>query len=93
MSKIVSAAAIARSDSQVSTVVEGETVVLQLETGNYFSLNEVGAVIWEELSQPRNFAELCSRVLAEYDIDEETCHKDVLALLERLDAEKMIVLR
>jgi hypothetical protein len=92
MSKITLGTTIERSNSQVSTEVEGETVILQLESGNYFSLNEVGAFIWGELTQPQVVQDLCTRVLEEFDVEGDECERDVMKLLEQLLTEEMIAL-
>lgn len=92
MAEISLSSTVRRSESQVSTQVEGETVILQLESGNYFSLNEVGAVVWDELDQPRVVQDLCDRVLREFEVEPSTVVDDVLSLLEQLLSEEMIVL-
>ena len=79
-----------RTEAQVSTAVEGETILLQIESGNYFSLNEVAAFVWQELDQPRTVAHLCERLLSEYDSEPEDCFNDLLALLEMWESEGMI---
>lgn len=75
---------IKKTEAQVSATVEGETVVLQLASGTYFSLNEVGDLVWKLLDQPRRVEELCASIVAEYEVDEEQCHADVRALLDEM---------
>src|SRR5690606_39638202 len=65
MGTVGSTTTVKKSSAQVSTLVEGETIVLQLETGTYFSLNEVGVVVWEALDQLRTVEELKDKVLSE----------------------------
>jgi len=90
MKSLAAATLLRKTDAQVSTDLQGETIILQLESGNYFSLNEVGVVVWRELDQPRTVAQLCAKVLAEYEVDEAECARDVGALIERLIAEHML---
>lgn len=90
MENLSSTTRVRRSSQQVSTLVEGETIILQLESGTYFSLNEVGAVVWNALDEPRTLQELNQCVLAEYDVDAARCSNDVRALLENLLGERMI---
>jgi len=81
-----------KTDTQVSTPLKDETILLQLESGQYFSLNELGSFIWAELSTPQTVADLCAKVLSEYEVDELTCVSEVTALLQHLEQEKMIEL-
>ena len=70
--------------------MEGETIVLQLESGTYFSLNEVGVTVWNALDEARTVNDLKERVLAEYNVEDAQCSADIRALLEDLLKEKMI---
>jgi hypothetical protein len=92
MGDIATDTLIRRTDSQVSTAMEGETILLQLESGNYFSLNEVGALVWNELEAPRTVQQLCERVCAEYEVDVQLCLRDVTQLIEHLLKEQMVEL-
>ena len=47
MSTLVTAA-----DDAISTEVSGEAVILHLEDGVYFGLNEVGSRIWGLVAEP-----------------------------------------
>lgn len=92
MGDIATDTLIRRTDSQVSTAMEGETILLQLESGNYFSLNEVGALVWNELEAPRTVQQLCDRVCSEYEVDAQHCLRDVTQLIEHLLKEQMVEL-
>lgn len=80
-----------RADSQVSTEIKGETVLLQLGSGKYFSLNPVGNLIWTQLAEAKTVSELCAAVMTEYDVELERCLPDVLRLLSDLHASQFIL--
>ena len=42
-----------RSKHQVSSCLDDEVAILNLESGMYFGLDEVGAFIWEALNEPQ----------------------------------------
>ncbi len=68
-----------------------ETVLLNSESGVYFSLNEVGGFIWERLSEEaRTYEDLVDSVMAEYDTDEAACRKDIQDILEEMEKEKLV---
>ncbi len=74
----------------IHTEVNGEMVLMHVERGFYFSLNEVGAFIWKNLEQPESVEKLCSLVQQEFDVSEEQCREDVLSLVEQLGAEGLV---
>ncbi len=74
----------------VSSDVGGQTVVLGIETGKYYSLNEIGSRIWGFLQQPRTIGEVRDLTVSEYAVDAAQCEADLLALFERLADEKLI---
>ncbi len=82
---VVSAAA-----RQVSSEVKGEQVILDLEDGTYYGLDTVGARIWVLLQEPRAAACICETIMAEYEVEQERCQRDVLALLLQLAERKLI---
>jgi hypothetical protein len=86
-------AIVVATDSQVSTALGAETVILDFNKGSYFGLNEVGTTIWSRLNQPQSVRELCNAVLAEYEVDPDTCQRDVLMLLEELRKKGLIEVR
>ncbi|HEY2525706.1 MAG TPA: PqqD family protein [Candidatus Binataceae bacterium] len=69
---------------QVSCDLEGEAAVLNLKTGVYYGLDEVGASVWRMLDGPRRVDELVDALLGEYEVDREECQRDVIALLGEL---------
>jgi hypothetical protein len=86
--------ALRRRPTRAATVIArdlGEELVL-LDTRNeqYFSLDEVGAFIWQLVDGQRTVADLVAAVAAEYDAQEPTIQQDTLELLEHLATEELI---
>ena len=76
---------ITTSDDVVARVVAGETVLLNLATGTYFGLNEVGGRVWQWLDDEGcTLAEVSEKVQAEFEVSGEVAEADLLALLDRL---------
>ena len=59
--------------------VDGEVVALNHESGSYIYLNTSGSFIFNLLegSEPRTVEWLRSQVAKEYEVDAETCHREV----------------
>ena len=72
------------STTQISARVESDTVVLNTESGRYFSLTEVGSTIWEALQQAHTAEELISTVSNAYDVTVETAARDFYTFLGAL---------
>jgi hypothetical protein len=70
--------------------LEGEAVILSLKNGKYYGINGVGACIWKAMENPANLREIQSAVMREYDVDKETCRREVLSFLEKMTAEELI---
>ncbi len=79
------------SDKQISTRMNDEEMILNHEKGEYFSLNEVGTLIWAALKTgEKTVEELEKLVLEKYDVNPEECRSDIESLLEELLNEKLI---
>ncbi len=70
--------------------VENEAVVLDLNSSDYFSLNETGLLIWEKIGEGSNLEELAEAVAAEYDVEEKAAKTDVKKLVDELLKKKLI---
>jgi coenzyme PQQ synthesis protein D (PqqD) len=70
--------------------IEEETVLLDLDSGLYFALNEVGARVWELCDGDRSLDDIVAVVTSEYDVDTKTARADVTELLEQLAGERLL---
>lgn len=72
---------IMRDPDIIATDMDGETVMMSIEQGQYFGLSGVGPFLWDLLAEPMSVGDICARVLQEYEVDEETCRTDVSAFV------------
>jgi hypothetical protein len=77
-------AVIVRGDGQVSTVVDDKAVLMSVDNGKYYHMEEVGTRIWNLIESPVSVNALCRSVMEEFEVDGPTCEADVLALLSKL---------
>lgn len=59
-------------------------MLLDLEHGQYYTLNEVGSRIWTMVCEGLPFAEITDRVCAEYDVSRGQGERDAALLLRQL---------
>ncbi len=78
------------SKNQVSAHLGDEAVILHLEDGVYFGLNQLGASIWHLLESPRTVAEIREAIMAEYEVEPQRCEQDLLHWLKELQHQGLI---
>jgi hypothetical protein len=83
---------VATSDDAVFREMDGESVLLNLETGMYFGLDEVGTRIWRLAAENGSLRSVQARLIEEYDADPATIERDLLALAEALVSKGLWIL-
>lgn len=66
------------------TDFNNEKVMMDLDQGKYFALNDVGSRIWELTKENTTVQDIIDELLKEYDIDEETCKTEVINYIKDL---------
>jgi hypothetical protein len=90
MADIVDSTIISRSPSVLTAEVDGEVVMMSIQQGQYFGLDDIGSDIWKRIEPPCSFAALIDGLAADYDADRATILADVHSLLLRM-AEQDVV--
>src|SRR5438093_418349 len=71
---------IAIHETAVFRELDGEVIVLNLETGDYFGLDEVGARFWSLLGQHPSVRQVVDIMSGEYNVARDTLEADLLGL-------------
>jgi hypothetical protein len=79
-----------RREGVAAQVADGEAVLLDIESGEYFSLNSVGSRIWELCDGTRSTAEIVSILCGEFDVVEDVATADAHEILDELRNEKLV---
>lgn len=69
----------------------GTLVLLDLEGGQYYALDEVSARVWELCDGERGISAIVEAIGTEYDAPVETIREDVLAFLQEMLDENLLV--
>ena len=64
--------------------LRGEFVLLNLSSGRYFGLDEVGTRMWNAFTTSGSVQAACAVLLTEYDVDGDVLRRDLFDLLEKL---------
>jgi len=81
---------VAIGEDVVSRDLEGEAVILNLESGIYFGLDKVGTRIWSLLQEDGSLRRAFEAVQHEYDVAPEKLEGDLLRLVEELRAKGLL---
>ena len=79
-----------RDPALISAAVGKEIAMLHVDSGRYYFLNDIAAVVWEHLEAPTTPAALCATLTARYDVSPAQCEAEVLSLLGTLLEKEMI---
>jgi len=74
----------------VHETIDGETILIHLGSGTYYSLDGVGADVWAMLEADLAEEELLAGLSASYDVPADTARAAVTPLLDELLAEDLV---
>lgn len=61
----------------IFTVVDDQAILLDQETGKYYSLNAVGTRIWVLLEEHGQIEKVFEQILAEFDVEPDRLKEDL----------------
>jgi len=82
---------VSRSQDLLEATVGHEIVLLSIEHGSYHALDAVAAAVWQRLKKPITIEALCAALTEEFDVTAAQCETDVLAFLDELRKQDLIV--
>jgi Coenzyme PQQ synthesis protein D (PqqD) len=72
------------------TSMEGETVLLDLSIGRYYTLNRIGSVIWEHCTNDKTLSDIHAVLCNRFDVAPERALDDLVALVNQLVQEGLL---
>lgn len=72
--------------------LQGETVLLQLDTGEYFGLNPVSTRIWQLIVETGDLDAVEDAMLNEFDVERAVLSTDLARIVDDLVARRLIEL-
>jgi hypothetical protein len=79
------------SPSVVCDIVYDDVVLVNLESGAYYSTEKVGTTIWQQLDQGQSIGEIIQTISGQYAGDIQEIEKNVYNLIGQLLGEGLIV--
>jgi len=71
--------------------IDGEAVIINLETGNYYSLTDAGSAIWGLMLGGHNLDAICSAICEAFEGEQSEIENGVRELFSELEQENLIV--
>ena len=72
------------------TNMEGETVLLDLSTGRYYTLNRLGSVIWEHCTGHSTISDIHAVLCDRFEVAPERALDDLVTLVNNLVQEGLL---
>jgi hypothetical protein len=71
--------------------LQGELVLLNLDSGTYFGLDETGTAMWRLIEQHHALRRVFDAMLQEFDVAANTLERDLLTLVQQLVDKGLLV--
>ena len=81
----------ANSPHIIHEIIDGEVVLVNLENGSYYSIDKVGATIWNLIEEGAAVSQIVETITGQYAGDQAEIENGVHDLLNQLQREKLIV--
>ena len=73
-----------------TTITQDGAVLMNIKGGHMVTLNPIGSIIWQQLTDGHSPAQIAARLASEFGIPREQASADVSEFLEQLEAQHLI---
>lgn len=81
-----------QNEKLLSSDLGDEIVMMNIENGDYMSLNEAGNSIWRLMAQPIKVQQICEALQKVYAVPPEKCEASVLRILGEMQQEEIVTI-
>ncbi len=83
-------------DDVVTRIIAGEKLIVPVrgqlaDMRNIYTVDPVGAFIWDGIDGTRSLEELRDRITAEFDVEEAVAEKDLMEFMAQLTSSGLVV--
>jgi hypothetical protein len=75
----------------VHDIIDGEAVIVNLKTGNYYSLEKVGAEVWNLIALGKEISEIVASIHYRYASEKSEIDQSIKNLIDNLLKEYLVV--
>ena len=80
------------TEEVAAKIIDGEAILINLATGVYYSMDKVGALIWELITAKHSLEQIVATVTDRYEVSHEQATADVRRLGDELLQENLVKL-
>jgi len=80
-----------KNDKVPWRVIEGEAILVKVDSGEVSHLNEVATEIWQAIDGQRKVSEIIKHIHDSFEVKREEAEKDTLEFLKALADKKIII--
>ena len=91
MTTVIGSGVMKISDSIIAKEIQGETVLLNKENGDYFSLNKMGTEIYNYISGGKEIEKIADCLFKKYDTEYGIIKKDIEDLIITLKKKSILI--
>lgn len=77
----------------IEAEIDGELVALHIDNGTCYGFNATATRIWTMIAEPRRVCALRDELVEMFDVDPDTCARELFAMLGELEKDRLIELR
>lgn len=81
-----------KDEEVVAKVMDGEAVIINLANGMYYSLDNVGGLVWALIEDGCRMDEIAAAIAARYEVASAQALEDVLQLAAHLLREELVAI-
>jgi hypothetical protein len=83
---------VARAEDAVFRELDGEAVILHLQTGMYYGLDPVATRLWQLIDEHERLQGVYDAALQEFDVQPDVLQRDLLHLVRDLAERQLVVI-
>ena len=82
-----------RAESVTFEVVADEAILIDINTGTYFSLNEVGTEFWQMLDGQQTIEQHAQTIANKYEVETDMVAADLLELANEMARDDLLIIQ
>ena len=80
-----------RNPDLVAAEMDGDIVMMSVETGSYFGLTGIAPQIWEALDTPQTFEDLLGKMFSLYEVEDEVLRADLTTFVADMQKNGLVL--
>jgi hypothetical protein len=90
MSENLHQSKVKRGERVFWSIIDGEGIILKLDDGKYFKLNEVGTAVVDAIKRPRKLYELAEEIASCFDVAIDQALSDTVEFVHELSEQGLL---